>query len=118
MTSQFPQTLPAADHPPVAMRVHELKTDCSVYEAAIAGNKPYEIRKNDRGFAVGETLWLRETQSTGVEMRAGAPLAFTGRECRRKVTHVLHGAEYGVVDGFAILAVTIPVTNHCVEEHW
>jgi hypothetical protein len=89
------------------MKTHELKTDPKVFEASWAGCKPWEIRKNDRNFQVGDTLLLRETQYSGEEMAEqwtphmadmvrenasvspGKPLIYTGRELKVKVTYIL-----------------------------
>lgn len=40
--------------------VHHLKIAPEFYEAIIAGKKKFEIRKNDRGFKVGDAFVLRE----------------------------------------------------------
>lgn len=85
--------------------VHELKTDPAVFQAVLDGSKTYELRKDDRAYQVGDVLRLRETRYTGQEMRAGAPLEYTGRECRVRVTHRLRGPIYGLADGWAILSV-------------
>lgn len=87
------------------MMNHELKTDSEVFQALIDGAKTYELRKDDRGFAVGDTLTLRETKHTGAEMAAGAPLEYTGRTTGRVVTHILRGPIYGLTDGWVILSV-------------
>lgn len=84
---------------------HELKTDAEVFDAVLAGLKTYEIRKNDRGFQVGDTLILRETQFTGAEMAAGKDLIYTGRSLTVTVTHVLSGPIYGLMDGWVILNI-------------
>lgn len=84
---------------------HELKTDAEVFQAVHEGKKTYEIRKNDRNFQVGDELWLKETVHTGTEMAAGAPLEYTGRMIAKRVTHVLHGPIYGLVDGWCILSI-------------
>lgn len=84
--------------------LHELKTDPAVFAAVLSGAKTHEIRANDRGFAVGDILLLRETVSTGEAMRAGALLEYTGREITRTVSHVLTG--YGLQDGWCILSLT------------
>jgi len=44
---------------------HVLKTDPEVFEALVSGRKTYELRRDDRGFAVGDRLTLRETSHTG-----------------------------------------------------
>lgn len=87
-------------------RYHILKTDPDVFQAVLSGEKTFEIRLNDRGYAVGDVLGLRETKHTGAEMRAGAPLEYTGRECQRFVSHVLTG--YGLADGWCCLSFRLP----------
>jgi hypothetical protein len=81
---------------------HELKTDPEVFAAVRAGAKTHEIRFNDRGFAVGDHLWLRETTRSGAEIKAGAPLEYTGRVAERIVSHIQTG--YGLADGWCILS--------------
>lgn len=83
-------------------REHELKTDPEVFEAVWSGSKTHEIRKDDRDFQVGDALYLRETEFTGLQMHMGKPLVYTGREVRRTVSHVLTG--YGLQDGWCILS--------------
>jgi hypothetical protein len=87
------------------MRTHELKTDPDVFSAVVAGLKPFELRKDDRGFAVGDLLVLRETRYGGAEMRDGAPVAYSGRVSRQRVTYVLRGPSYGVQEGWVVLGI-------------
>ena len=42
------------------MKLHELKTVQPYFDMVWDGEKPYEIRKNDRDYEVGDLLWLRE----------------------------------------------------------
>lgn len=42
------------------MKAHILKTDPQYFKAVERGEKRFEIRKNDRGFEVGDTLILTE----------------------------------------------------------
>jgi len=86
------------------MTVHDLKTDSDVFKASDDGVKPYEIRKDDRNFEVGDTLVLRETESTGAEMAKGAPLEYTGNILKLMVVHKLKDV-YGLKSGWCILAV-------------
>jgi len=86
------------------VKEHELKTDSEVFDADLRGIKNYEIRKDDRGYVVGDTLVLRETRYTGEQMSLGSPLEYTGREIRRSVSHILRGPVYGLMDGWVILS--------------
>jgi hypothetical protein len=94
------QTVTAApDTRPPA--VHELKTWESYFHALYDGRKWFEIRKDDRGFRVGDELYLRETRyGTG---------EYTGREMRRKIGFILrHEPDLGLTDGYCILSLQIP----------
>lgn len=85
------------------MKTHELKTDPEVFQAVWSGKKKFEIRKDDRGFEVGDDLLLLETKATGAEMAAGAPLEFTGKKIECQVGYILRGPCYGLMDGWCIM---------------
>lgn len=78
------------------MRTHELKTWPEFYEQVYLGNKTVEVRKDDRDFEVGDVLHLREYVP-------GSGAHYTGRECRRYVSHVLRG--WGVEPGYVALSI-------------
>lgn len=42
------------------MRLHELKTSRQPFQAMVDGRKTHELRQDDRGYAVGDLLILRE----------------------------------------------------------
>jgi hypothetical protein len=42
---------------------HTLKIEDSYYDAKVAGDKPFEIRYNDRGFQKGDTVSFTGTSS-------------------------------------------------------
>lgn len=90
------------------MKVHELKTDPEPFQAVWSGVKTYELRKNDRGFMVGDVLRLRETRHTGAQMQSGAPLEYTGRSKTRRVSHILFGPVYGLEADWVILSLEPP----------
>lgn len=86
---------------------HELKTDPEVFDAVARGEKTFEIRQDDRGFSVGDTLILRRTKHTGYEMRRlKYTLEYTGEQEQRTVSHVLRGPIYGLADGWVILSLS------------
>lgn len=65
-------------------RTHDLKVSVEFFDPLERGDKPFELRLNDRDYAVGDVLWLREWDGWGE--------TYTGRECRRRITFVLAGA--------------------------
>lgn len=84
------------------MNTHELKTDTEPFEASLRGDKPYEVRLNDRDYRVDDMLILRETANCGDAMRnRDAPLVYTGRQLSRIVTEVR--SNYGMKEGWVIL---------------
>lgn len=71
-------------------KVHELKTWPIYFLALVKGTKTFEIRENDRGFSVGDTLVLKEYDPD--------TRVYSGREVRRVVTYMtsMH-QKYGFV---------------------
>jgi len=65
------------------MTIHELKCWPEGFQAVVDGRKPFEVRKDDRGFEVGDTLHLRE-----YDPDVGT---YTGRETDVRVTYIYRG---------------------------
>lgn len=75
---------------------HELKCWPRYFEAMVAGNKRFELRRNDRGFEVGDTLYFREWDPKAHR--------YTGRVAWYRVTYLLAGTEH-LADGFCAMSV-------------
>jgi len=80
--------------------VHELKTWSKYFNLVKSGEKPFELRKNDRGFLAGHELLLceynPETQT------------FTGQTLRRKISYLLSGTDaeqFGLKPGYCIMGL-------------
>jgi hypothetical protein len=86
---------------------HELKAWMPYYESVLSGEKPFEVRKNDRGFQRGDVLLLREWDQRKAEREslASADSHYTGRRCKRVVTYVLTGESFGIRDGYCVLGL-------------
>ena len=56
------------------MTVHELKIWPEFFEPVASGVKTFEVRRDDRGFAVGDRLRLREWEPGGRDHHDGRPL--------------------------------------------
>jgi hypothetical protein len=83
--------------------LHHLKTWPEFYTAIAKNEKTFDIRRDDRGFKVGDFLMLCEylVQSK----------TFTGHIQFVEVTYILKGVQWGIMDGFAILGL-----KHCTAE--
>ena len=75
--------------------VHELKCRPEYYEAVRTNQKNFELRRNDRGFRVGDVVRLKEYDGSG----------YTGRELVRRITYMLEGPIYGLEAGWCILSL-------------
>jgi hypothetical protein len=85
------------------MAEHELKTWPPFFIAIEAGQKTFEVRRNDRGFQKGDTLHLREwdpNKGVATESRG-----YTGNAMRVRVSYVLSGESFGIKDGFVVMGV-------------
>lgn len=76
---------------------HELKCWPAEFWAIRDDRKFHEFRKNDRGFAIGNVLLLREWDPKAA--------AYSGRYQRVQVTHMTHGPHFGVPDGYVVMSV-------------
>ncbi len=79
------------------MAQHELKAWPEYFQPVLTGEKTFEVRRDDRGFAVGDVLWLRE-----YDLGAG----YTGREVFASVPYTLKDSAW-VKDGFVVMALAV-----------
>lgn len=76
--------------------IHEIKTLPRYFEAVISGSKPFEVRKDDRGFCVGDLVRLREWDDR-----------YTGREITKRITYALRDFP-GIAPGYVVLGLGEP----------
>lgn len=77
------------------MAEHHLKTWPEYFQPLVDGQKTVELRHDDRKFREGDVLILQEwipPHLVSVDADGVWPVdgLYTGRQCRRVVTHVLH----------------------------
>lgn len=77
---------------------HELKAWPEHYAAIERGAKTCELRLNDRPYAVGDTLLLREFEPLNA--------SYTGASLRVRVTHILNGGVW-LAPGYVALSIRI-----------
>lgn len=89
------------------MKVHELKTWPRHFFAIWNGVKKFEMRKDDRGFAIGDILHLKEWEPSlmyGVNNSG----EYTGRSLVCKVTYILGQDEEQpefIADGWVVMSI-------------
>lgn len=93
------------------MKRHELKIQPADFEAVLTGVMTHQARNNDRGFAVGDVLVLKEWRPSIRTDNCywnitGQPGTFTGRVVEARVTHLTFG-EYNLPRGLAIMSIRI-----------
>lgn len=83
------------------MKVHHLKEHPGPFGAVLLGLKPYEVRKNDRGYEIGDVLHLREwAQPLETETEA---CGYTGRCATVVVGYMTGGGEWGLPPDLCVL---------------
>lgn len=85
------------------MNVQELKSWPQWFSAVLDGSKMFEVRVDDRGFAVGDRLWLREWEPETEE--------YTGREALFDVPYILAAdpdIPRGIMPGYVVMSI-VPV---------
>jgi hypothetical protein len=84
-------------------RVHHLKIWPMYFEAVLDGRKPFELRKDDREFKVGEFLCLWE-----FELGDQGDGEYSDRAILAAVPYILEGAPgFGLSDGFVIMTIKV-----------
>ena len=76
--------------------VHSIKIQKTYFESVLNDTKTFELRKNDRGYEVGDNLILNEIDENN---------RYTGRNITVVVTYILNGPVYGLPSGYCIMAV-------------
>jgi len=92
------------------VKTHDLKCWPEPFQALADGRKNYEIRKEDRGFIVGDRLRLREWDPAEAPNLDGGdvmfvPRGYTGRELTVTVTFKTPGGSFGLPRDLCVLGI-------------
>lgn len=85
-------------------RRHEVKVWPSYFAAIKSGQKTFEWRRNDRDYAVGDVLVLREYDPTRGAVVPG--LGYTGECVEASITYKAEGV-FGIPVGYCVLAIRV-----------
>lgn len=89
-------------------KLHELKCWPEYFQPVIDNLKKLELRKNDRGYQVGDVLWLREfILGFDKPFVPGEPTpgTYTGRQTFRLVTHMISGESWGLRENTVAMSI-------------
>lgn len=78
---------------------HGLKCLSQFFDAIVSGTKTSEVRRDDRGYQVGDVMILNRINGEFPEI---LDPQCTPVVC--EITHVLRGEEWGIVKGFVVLS--------------
>lgn len=86
------------------MAMHDVKIWPEFFDDVQTGRKSFELRKNDRGYKVGDLILFREWEPNTA--------TFSGRHCTKLICYVLDGIGqgaikpfHGLIIGYAILGL-------------
>ena len=81
------------------MKIHELEITPSYFEDVVRERKKFEVRKNDRGYKIGDYLRLRE-YDTEYQI-------YTCREVVVKIIYMLENF-VGLKENYVVLGISAP----------
>lgn len=96
--------------------IHQLKLHPRYFEMTLIGRKPWELRKDDRGFMEGDQLLMREWDPEAPKRPDGSLHTgsgshgkgeYTGRSILVNVTYVLRGPGLGLDAGHVIMTTAL-----------
>lgn len=80
-----------------AEHYHYLKCWPEYFKLVKSNLKPFEIRKNDRDFAIGDVLVLMEWLPK--------EKVYTGHDVYRRVVSLVHGGQFGIRKGYCVMGL-------------
>jgi hypothetical protein len=83
---------------------HKLKTWPAYWDAVAAGDKPFEVRRDDRGFQTGDILLL-EKYEIGYGYHTEPGNRSKVKTLSRRVTWILTGGQFGIEAGHVVMGL-------------
>lgn len=76
---------------------HELKIHPRYLDDVISGRKTFEIRRDDRGYQIGDTLVLKGWDG----------ISYSGKAVRAQVTYMIDDRFTGLMPGYAVMGIAL-----------
>jgi len=87
------------------MTVHTVKCWPVYFDAIKSGDRPFDIRRDDRGYQKGDTLVLQRTRETSLH---NVDYDYHGKvvhELRKEISWIMTGGQFGIEPGYVVLAL-------------
>lgn len=85
---------------------HTLKAWPQYFDAVKRGEKPFEVRRDDRGFQRGDIVILQRTLPTSPYYVEYDIHGKVKQELRKRITYVLTGGQLGIEPGYVVLGLS------------
>lgn len=95
--------------------IHELKTWPLSFKMIESGVKNFEVRKNDRGFKVGDELLLKEFVPACYYEDCFED-HYTTKVLSRKIDSILDGGQFGIEKGYCVMSLGDTDEAHYTKE--
>lgn len=104
------------------MAEHVLKTVGYVWDAIEAGKKPWEARRNDRGFQPGDNVVLQKLDDDNISLAlrdepvkvGGGDVCWTF-DLTFKIGWMLQGGQFGIEPGYCVFSLEPTDTSRPVK---
>lgn len=90
---------------------HKLKTWPVYFDAVKRGEKPFEVRRDDRGFQKGDVLILQRTCEDSLHLVDYDYHGKVAHELRHEITYILTGGQFGIEPGYVVLGLGEPMSG-------
>lgn len=87
------------------MQEHIVKAWPQYFDAVKRGEKPFEVRRDDRGYQKGDVIVLQRTSETSPYY---VEYDYRGRvknELRKRITYILTGGQFGIEPGHVVMGL-------------
>jgi hypothetical protein len=96
----------------MAPSVHKLKTIGHYFDAMVAGDKTFEVRRNDREFQKGDVLELIRLEGDGPQYSRPPGEPYGTVRAKFQITYLLQGGQFGIAPGYCVLGLASIKQQH------
>lgn len=93
--------------------IHEIEIHSKFFAPIANGDMPFVLVHNDKNYCIGDELIIKER----INKEHNVLKNYIGHTCRRKITYVLQGKEFGVAYGYIALGLVQTMTQESIFEH-